>query len=840
MKRDDLDCDDLERRRELRRESGPKKVSGLGSVEVMPETAQIPLTLLVTFIGTAPAKLAPEHFVLEGGKAPASSDPLLGGRGPRPLEIVGVRYGDTRNGNDRVELALSGDHDHSVYTLRLVVPTSGRARKPAVDPRYDRVSFVFDLECPRVDCLPACNSGSGVSERETPDIDYLARDYGSFRRLMLDRLSLLLPSWTERHEADLGIMLVELLAYVGDQLAYQQDAVATEAYIGTARQRISVRRHGRLVDYQLHEGCNARAFVQLGIDEIDMEFPWDEIAFATAATKEASAGETFLPVPLGSSPTLRVRHALDEIAIYTWGGKDCCLARGATRATLAVAEKLLEPGDFLLFEEVLGPRTGRKSDADPQHRHVVRLTRVEKIVDPLDSKKPLVEVYWSAEDALPFSLCLSTITAPPKCSELCNVSVARGNVFLVDHGHWIEDEQLGIVPIADVPDRCDGAEHLSVEPRLPGRFRPAIAQGPLTFRAPLPSHDPCSPSDEAMPSAAALLRQDPRSALPALELFEVDPRTNQRIAWTPRHDLLESGPADRHFVAEIDDQGVARLRFGDGVLGDHPAACATMSARFRIGNGTSGNVGSDTITRVLLARLTLDGVELRVRNPLPARGGVAPEDMEEARELIAFPLRNELRRAITAEDYEAIAERDVAGLQNASADLLWNGSWYEAHVALDPIGRSEVDEVMLCRARRALERVRRIGHDLSVGPAQAVPLRLALRVCARPGHLRAHVREAVVRALGRERLPDGSLGFFHPDQLSFGEPVLLSRIVARVAAVEGVGSVRVERFERLFAGSHGELERGYIPLARMEIARLDNDPVRPENGILDVKVEGGR
>ena len=44
-------------------------------------------------------------------------------------------------------------------------------------------------------------------------------------------------------------MLVEALAYTADQLSYQQDAVATEAYLGTARRRVSIRRHARLMDY---------------------------------------------------------------------------------------------------------------------------------------------------------------------------------------------------------------------------------------------------------------------------------------------------------------------------------------------------------------------------------------------------------------------------------------------------------------------------------------------------------------------------------------------------------------------------------------------------------------
>jgi hypothetical protein len=205
--------------------------------------------------------------------------------------------------------------------------------------------------------------------------------------------------------------------------------------------------------------------------------------------------------------------------------------------------------------------------------------------------------------------------------------------------------------------------------------------------------------------------------------------------------------------------------------------------------------------------------------------------MEDARELVAAPLRHEIQRAITSDDYEAIAEREVAGLQTASADLLWNGSWYEAHVALDPLGRDGVDDVMRCRATRVLERVRRIGHDLEVAEAEPVPLWIKLHVCAKPGHLRVHVRTAVARAVGE---------LFHPDVVTFGEPVRLSRIVAKAAAVQGVGSLRVERFERLFAGDQGELAQGFIPLGRREIARLGDDPTRPDNGVLDVMVEGGR
>src|SRR5207247_2755508 len=84
-------------------------------------------------------------------------------------------------------------------------------------------------------------------------------DYASFRRLMLDLVPRLNPSFVERNPADLGIALVELLAYHADRLSYFQDAVANEAYLDTVRTRISARRHARLVDYRMHDGRNAWA-----------------------------------------------------------------------------------------------------------------------------------------------------------------------------------------------------------------------------------------------------------------------------------------------------------------------------------------------------------------------------------------------------------------------------------------------------------------------------------------------------------------------------------------------------------------------------------------------------
>ena len=147
---------------------------------------------------------------------------------------------------DRTRIVAVGTEergDFSTYRLSIVEP-GDVVPLVGFDPRLFSVEFSFKVECPsEFDCKPPALCPP--PELTEPEIDYLAKDYHSFRRLMLDRMSAIIPEWQERNPADIGVMLVEVLAYVGDQLSYAQDAAATEAYLGTARQRISVRRHAR-------------------------------------------------------------------------------------------------------------------------------------------------------------------------------------------------------------------------------------------------------------------------------------------------------------------------------------------------------------------------------------------------------------------------------------------------------------------------------------------------------------------------------------------------------------------------------------------------------------------
>jgi hypothetical protein len=978
--------------RENGRESAVRSapVFGLDFVDVSDDQR----TLEVFFLGKAPANLAKANVRITGG----------GNRGAVQVGSILLRRNPDPTLDDTLEVNVNQPGDFSVYTLSLVkVDDKGRQTGDPLDgfdPLYDSVDFTFKAGCPSdLDCRPQTVCPPPV--RTQPEINYLAKDYNSFRQLILDRLALIMPGWTETHVPDIGIMLVEVLAYAGDYLSYYQDAVATEAYLGTARQRISIRRHARLVDYAMHEGCNARAWIAI---HTDTDVPLDpaNIYFITGypgsptpgvlQAKDVAAApqgsfEVFEPLVKDSSQKISLYAAHSEIHFYTWGNCQCCLAAGATSATLrdtwvlpaangdggdgtgkpsgtnqtpsgtighgnstakppagsssaslktnvvaardnvpapkkaaasAVASNPassttsssggppdskralnLQVGDVLIFEEVIGPHTGNPADADPTHRQAVRLTKVIPGIDPLyrvgDSEfpQPIVLIEWCPEDALKVPLCLSAQAPFPQCDCLENVSVGRGNVILVDHGARASGS-VGTVPTLSTTEHCATKCSPSETKTVPGKFRPPLDGTPLTFAQPLP----------ACGCASAFLVNDPRQAVPAITLTGTltNDLGSTMTIWTPIHDLLESGPNDPSFVVEMDDDGNAHLRFGNGNLGKLPDAGTMFGAQYRLGNGVAGNVGSEKIV-YLVFRETTEGVgTLQVRNPLPAVGGTDPEPLEEVRMFAPYIFRDVLERAITADDYAALAadnerrltyrpellaevtqpaavsggtkqtiaemrlgEEEEPGessglgadictkpfvrLQGAKGSLRWNGSWYEASVAIDPLGAETVQSEVVTEITDYLEPFRRMGHDLDVKLADYVPLDLALRICVLPDYQRAHVESALLDVFSNRVLPDGTLGFFHPDNLTFGQGIYTSQIIAAAQGVVGVQEVQLLRLERFEIGEPApgvEVISDEVPqssvqaLGPFQIARLDNDPNAPENGRLTLELRGGR
>jgi hypothetical protein len=129
-----------------------------------------------------------------------------------------------------------------------------------------------------------------------------------------------------------------------------------------------------------------------------------------------------------------------------------------------------------------------------------------------------------------------------------------------------------------------------------------------------------------------------------------------------------------------------------------------------------------------------------------------------------------------------------------------------------------------------------------VAKAQTVPLDVAMTVYLRPTTPRAPTIAQLRALLGSRPLPDGRLGFFDPDNLDFGQGIASSQIIRLAQGVAGVQNVVVTRFQELGVPPPAGTVAvpAFIPIGPLEVARLDQDPNRPENGVLSLTVVGGR
>ena len=769
------------------------------------------------------------HFVndLVGGPLTETNVRIEGGERITDVIVTKVTPGP---GANVLTVEVNQPGDFSIYTLRLVQDVQHLQPPSGYDPVLSEVNFSFKVECPSdFDCKPKCVCPP--ASRVEPDINYLAKDYGSFRRLMLDRVALLSPQWTERNAADLGVALVEALAFVGDYLSYQQDATGTEAYLGTARRRVSVRRHARLVDYAMHDGCNARAWVQIQVDadtgplpkgtKIFTRIPGQPVILPDEPriVRQAQAGfETKHEMPV-----LFETH--NEMKFHTWSEERCCLPNAATSAELDGHFPNLQKGEVLIFEEVLGPRTGQPGDADPAHRYAVRLTQQPVLdVDPLNGNE-FTHIEWGDEDALTFPLCISSRTDEEHGEEYLGntVSVARGNIVLCDHG--LTETNAPIPDTVPEPtifrptvasDPCVQTEPVAVSPR----YRPVLKDQPLTFAAPF----------DATAAAASAMSLDIQTAAPQIFL---DADTGPP-PWHPKRDLLNSDPTATEFVVEIDTDGATYLRFGDDLLGKRPESGTQFTATYRVGNGVAGNVGAESLAHIVAG---LTAVAL-VRNPLPAQGGVESETIEDVRQRAPAAFRTQ-ERAVTEADYAEVTQRDRR-VQRAAATFRWTGSWHTVFLTVDRLGGLLVDDPFKTSIRDFVERYRMAGYDLEVDAPRFVSLQIEMHVCVKPDYFRTDVEAAILEIFSNRILPDGRRGVFHPDNFTFGQTVWLSPLFAAAQAVDGVQSLQITVFQREGQDDPKPLQDGFLPMGRLEIARCDNDPNFAEHGVFLLTVGGGK
>ena len=759
-----------------------------------------------------------------GGTAPQAIFPITGG--------VRILAGPA-SGQVRVVQALAGPANR----LRLRVPVIGDYSTyllsvdfPGIDPMLSEIGFKFRPACFNLDCA---DDEHLPPAPPLPDIDYLAKDFDAFKHVLSCAMQVRVPGWSPTSEADLDQVLIDLLAADADELSDFQDRTFNEAYLATARKRVSLARHARLMDYNIHQGQQAHCLlaVETGAD-----------AVLAAGTGAWTGTDWKLP---GSRIFITTRQVtllrvLNTLALYSWGGSVTALEAGATRADLALppglnptsaadantlAGLLNAPDRQLLLQQHVNPHTGTANGRDIRARQHLRLLGdAAPVFDPMAGAAGAwcVRVHWQDEDRLARRYCFITQCdlAPPNE----RVSLFHGNLVGIVHGrpHRTTFHPPGTPLGAGNPNafvRTDSAHYASTRRGVAC----VLPNAPLAYRE--------TPAD----GIAA-----PRSTLIVRVAGFADP-------WEEQNDLIESTDQREHFVVETDERRVSRVRFGHGGNGRALPDGAVVTCTYQVGDGIDGNVGSDSVTGFDPAAFPPGSL---VWNPFDATGGRAPEAIADILRRVPEAYRARQLRAVTLSDYARRAEA-LAGVAHAHASYAWTGSWRTVRVAIDPAGRTTLDPALRARAAASLEAVRLIGEDLEVRLARYVPLDIHVRVCAHPDYWPEHLRHALEVEFSDDFTNDGRPGFFHPDAWTFGQPLHVSQLVGRALSVPGVGRVLRVSIRRLHGLSGPSLSTVVVdeppqPIVERiavrpdEILQVANDPSRLETGRIAFDILGGR
>ena len=278
--------------------------------------------------------------------------------------------------------------------------------------------------------------------------------------------------------------------------------------------------------------------------------------------------------------------------------------------------------------------------------------------------------------------------------------------------------------------------------------------------------------------------------------------------WVLRESLAFSREGQKDFAIEIDEDDRATVIFGDGVLGSIPAPGSIIKVSYRVGGGSQGNVLPDTIQTIIDApQLLLLGGE--VTNPMPATGGAERESIEHAVSHAPQVFRS-LKRAVTAQDYEALA-LDFKGVGKVLAE---GTSWNAVTLFVAPAGGGHVSDVLEANLLAYFEDKRPISTIVEIEDVDYVPIYVTAQVGVKSYYNRDDVKEQVQQAVSK------LLAF---ENVDFQQTVYLSKIYEAIEAIDGVAFVNISEFRRQGQPSGFVEALGKIELGAHEIPTVPSD-----------------
>lgn len=585
----------------------------------------------------------------------------------------------------------------------------------------------------------------------------------------------LTPEWTNHNLSDPGVALIEIFAWMSEQVIYRLNQVPERMYVSfldmmgvepfpasAARVPLTFMLSGvppePVVVPKGTEVANSDGTVLFAtLDELRIDQP----AIVGALTAAGDAGHTDVLAELRYDRDTVTAFPSDPVApddaLYL--GFDRSLAGQLVDLRITVAGRGVgvDParvpivwevwsGDFWLAAEVLRDDTGGLNRDGTIRLSVPDLH--EALV--LSGQR----LHWLRVRLLPAGDGQPTFRSSPTIGDVA-VSVGGGTV-LAEHSRRVGEELLGV---------SDGT---------PGQ-RFALGSAPV-----LPREDG---------EHVVVLDGDRAQVYQEVRDFSASGPLDRHVRWDPASGRVEFGPS---------------IRYPDGTTLQHgavpPFGARVTVSRYRAGGGTEGNVGARALTSLRIAVPYVDSVV----NLVPARGGVDPETLDEVKARGPRTLRAG-QRAVTVTDYEqlsleaspAVARTRCVPPQEpfgAVRVLIVPGSTADPELlGLDDMVLT--DEVYSAVHDR-LDAARTLGADVEVTTPYFQGVSVIAQVRAAVGRSPVAVKERATAAIHRFLSPvdGGPRGDGWPFGVDLSSAVLIS-VLSEVEGVAGVDELALFEYD---------------------------------------------
>ncbi len=330
--------------------------------------------------------------------------------------------------------------------------------------------------------------------------------------------------------------------------------------------------------------------------------------------------------------------------------------------------------------------------------------------------------------------------------------------------------------------------------------------------------------DASQPYQRFTLRQPPLTYISAPTPSGAESTLKVRIndlLWHEVPTLYGCCPSDRVFVTRTGDDGKTRVQFGDGQTGMRPpTGQENVQATYRKGIGLAGNVDANKLSLLMTRPL---GVK-SVTNPLAANGAGDRESLDDARNNAPLTVLT-MDRIVSLKDYEDFA-RAFSGIAKALATWTWDGQTRSVFVTVAGPNGAEInsDSDLYKNLLSAMQKAGDPYVPIRVESYRRALFRIAARVKVNPDYRSEQVLAAVEHSLRSH---------FSFDARDFGQPVILSEVMAVIQAVPGVKAVDVDKLYRY--GEEAKLNSGlaaatpqagtHVAVSAAELLTLDPSPL---------------